>query len=268
MDIGFVYPCDYMKHGKVDEMWAQEADAFREAGYPVFLANVDELGPGSVLRPPPQEALALVYRGWMLNAESYAALEAAARGRLWVGRDEYLASHHLPNWIGEIGDLTFETVVATEAEAPEVFAGLGWGKAFVKDYVKSLKTGKGSVVESPQDLVRAISDMKAYRGFIEGGIVLRRACSVEDGSEVRFFVLDGEVYAPPRACEQSRALAREAAARRKSKFFSVDVARVEGGKLVVVEVGDGQESDTVGWPLESFVDIFSKLSGISCSSKV
>lgn len=260
MDIGFVYPCDCMKRWKVDEMWALEADAFRGAGYPVFLVNVDELGQAPVLRPAPPEGLALVYRGWMLDAAAYAALEEAAGGKLWVGREEYLASHHLPNWIGEIGDLTFETAVATEAEAPEVFVRLGWGKAFVKDYVKSLKTGKGSVVDSPQDLVRAISDMKAYRGFVEGGIVLRRVCAVE--SETRFFVVDGEVYAPPGACKESLGLAREAASRRKSKFFSVDVARAEGGKLVVVEVGDGQVSDAVGWSAESFAGIFSNLSGI------
>jgi hypothetical protein len=37
-----------------------------------------------------------------------------------------------------------------------------------------------------------------------------------------------------------------------SKFFSVDVARRADGRLRVVEVGDGQVSDLVGWSAEAF----------------
>jgi hypothetical protein len=43
-----------------------------------------------------------------------------------------------------------------------------------------------------------------------------------------------------------------------SPFFSVDVARREDGVERVVEIGDGQVSDLVGWSVEQFVEIWSE----------
>ena len=42
-------------------------------------------------------------------------------------------------------------------------------------------------------------------------------------------------------------LVRTCAERIPSKFFSVDIVRRRDGELRVVEVGDGQVSDLVGW---------------------
>ena len=41
-----------------------------------------------------------------------------------------------------------------------------------------------------------------------------------------------------------------------SRFFSVDVAKRDDGVLRVVEVGDGQVSDLVGWSVERFVEMW------------
>jgi hypothetical protein len=38
-----------------------------------------------------------------------------------------------------------------------------------------------------------------------------------------------------------------------SRFFSVDVIRRNDGVLRVVEIGDGQVSDLVGWSTSAFV---------------
>jgi hypothetical protein len=40
-----------------------------------------------------------------------------------------------------------------------------------------------------------------------------------------------------------------------SPFFSVDVARRSDGVERIIEIGDGQVSDLVGWSVERFVDI-------------
>ncbi|MEI2726090.1 MAG: ATP-grasp domain-containing protein [Verrucomicrobiota bacterium] len=51
-------------------------------------------------------------------------------------------------------------------------------------------------------------------------------------------------------------IVHECAKRLRSRFYSVDVVqRIDGG-LRVVEVGDGQVSDLVGWTPEQFVSRF------------
>jgi hypothetical protein len=41
-----------------------------------------------------------------------------------------------------------------------------------------------------------------------------------------------------------------------SQFFSVDIARRADGVERIVEIGDGQVSDLVGWSVERFIDIW------------
>jgi hypothetical protein len=59
-----------------------------------------------------------------------------------------------------------------------------------KDYVKSLKTSIGSLVEDPEQIEAVVSEMEKYRGFIEGGLCVRRAEDFIVGSERRYFVLN------------------------------------------------------------------------------
>jgi hypothetical protein len=65
-------------------------------------------------------------------------------------------------------------------------------------------------------------------------------------------VLDGEVFAesggiPP--------IVQECIRRLNSRFYSVDVIEREDGHLRIVEIGDGQVSDLVGWTPERFASI-------------
>lgn len=48
----------------------------------------------------------------------------------------------------------------------------------------------------------------------------------------------------------------ECARRIKSHFFSVDVAMRSDGRLRVVEIGDGQVSDLVGWEPGRFAELW------------
>ena len=45
-----------------------------------------------------------------------------------------------------------------------------------------------------------------------------------------------------------------------SPFFSVDIARRRDGVERIVEIGDGQVSDLVGWSIERIVEIWSEAS--------
>jgi hypothetical protein len=54
---------------------------------------------------------------------------------------------------------------------------LEWRKFFIKDYVKSLKTSVGSMIDEPSEIRTVVAEMKKFRGVIEGGLCIRR---VED----------------------------------------------------------------------------------------
>jgi hypothetical protein len=120
--------------------------------------------------------------------------------------------------------------------------------------VKSLKTSLGSVVRTPGGINAVVSEMREFRGEIEGGIVVRRVEDLVAETERRYFVLGGVAHAADGGALPE--LVRTIAARIASPFFSVDMVVRGDGKLRLVEVGDGQVSDLVGWAADAFVDIW------------
>ena len=61
----------------------------------------------------------------------------------------------------------------------------------------------------------------------------------------RFYSVDGNVPLIVQQCTK----------RLRSRFYSVDVAQRIDGQSRVVEVGDGQVSDLVGWSPEAFAKV-------------
>jgi hypothetical protein len=128
------------------------------------------------------------------------------------------------------------------------------------DYVKSLKTSIGSAIVDPAQVETILSEMRKYRGTIEGGVCVRRFENLVPDSEKRYFVIGNRPHAAsPDAPIPDIAI--ETARRIMSPFFSVDVARHEEGKFRVIEVGDGQVSDLVGWTPERFAQIWKEMTG-------
>lgn len=153
-------------------------------------------------------------------------------------------------------------MITDEKTAPLEFEKFA-GKAFIKDYVKSLKTGKGSIVDSQTDLLRALSEMKFYRGIIEGGVVLREVVNIQPNSEVRFFVARNKMFTPTvKDCDKYKLVENvvEKLGHKKLNFYSVDVANISNGDIKVIELGDGQVSDYPGWSLNNFITILKWLS--------
>jgi hypothetical protein len=248
-----IVPADYFQPTRPDAQYADEAAAFAALGW-----SVSTLDDGGQLHPVPNPGDTALYRGWMLNAAGYNALEAAvqaAGGDLLTSSAQYLGAHHLPNWAPLLADLTPETVCFSDLETAEArLRALGWDRFFVKDYVKSLKTGSGSLIEQPKQIAALMDEMAHFRGQIEGGLCVRRFEAFVPDTERRYFVVRGRtasadstaVPGPVQACAERLAL----------PFFSVDVAMREDGALRVVEVGDGQVSDLVGWDVARFVDLW------------
>ncbi|WP_370027914.1 ATP-grasp domain-containing protein [Planotetraspora sp. GP83] len=268
MTVGFLFCADPLRPRRGDPHFGAQTRAVRDLGGRLALIDHDAIVAGRI-----DEAVAGVplgfgpawYRGWMLRAEQYEAMEEALLGRgcrlLTSGR-EYRAGHELPGWIDCFREFTPETVVvpmAPGAPCPDVTraaAGLGDGGFVIKDYVKSRK-------HEWLDACYA-ADLARLRGvvakFVErqgedlvGGLVIRRFEDLEDG-QVRVWWVDGKpVFAGPHPdtpeadVESPHDLSdvRAAVRRLGCRFVTTDLVRRTDGVWRVIEVGDGQVSD---WP--------------------
>jgi len=239
-------------------MFADQWSALAGAGFSTSLCS-DAVLDGSRPLVNLEPGATVVYRGWMVTAEQYESLIRAieeCRAKPITSPEQYLGTHHLPNWYSVVSDLTPETrVFPVDADIVAELRDLNWGAYFLKDYVKSLKTGRGSIVRVPELAPAVIAEMREYRGEIEGGICARRVEEFVPNSEQRYFVLCGNCYAADSGSAIPEVV-RICAERLSSKFFSVDVARRVDGTLRLVEVGDGQVSDLVGWTPTAFADMW------------
>jgi len=256
----FVYPQSILTPSIPDEMFQEEADGLSDAGHSVSLINSERLETTTArIKPelPPEATVA--YRGWMLNPNDYVHLVdsiIAVGGRPLTSTEAYLSTHYLPNWYHLIADLTPETVVLPlDSDWERSLTELGWPRFFVKDYVKSLKTSVGSFIDRPEQIKAVVAEMEKYRGTIEGGLCVRRVEDFVPETERRYFVLNHQPFAadPSAAVPQ---IVLNCAERIGSNLFSIDVIERSDGELRIVEIGDGQVSDLVGWSVERFVDIW------------
>ena len=260
----FLFPEDPRDRRAPDDFFVEQADALAAAGFTHSLFSESDLRIGRGIEGIPPAAT-VVYRGWMLDAGQYGRLAGAieeAGGTLLTSPGAYLAAHHLPNWYPLIPELTPETrVYPADADLARELTVLGWGEFFVKDFVKSLKTAGGSIIRDPAEVGRVVRELQEYRGEIEGGVCVRRVEDFLAETERRFFVVRGRSYASHDA-DPIPDTVRVCAGRIPSDFFSVDVIQQSEGATRVVEVGDGQVSDLVGWSAQAFAEMWRDAVGI------
>lgn len=250
-------PPDGMEPRKVDDVFRPQADLLRQRGYEVALVHDEVFREGGTLRGIPENAT-VIYRGWMVKVDEYRRFEDAVQSvgaSLLTDTNSYALTHHLPNWYANLAEFTAETVVIADAdELLPTIKQLGWGSYFLKDFVKSLKVAGGSIVRTNSDAERWVEKMIEYRDALEGGICIRRVESFVPESEYRYFVLNGVPHGPDE--RTIPAPVHAAAARISSRFFTVDVATTTDHRCRIVELGDGQVSDLVGWPAERFAEMW------------
>jgi hypothetical protein len=260
MGTHFLFPSDPLRASVVDEMFADQLAALRAAGFSASLCPDSVIHQRKPLRNVPV-GTTVVYRGWMLNATEYERLTAAitsASATPLTPTPAYLAAHHLPNWYPLIAEFTPETrVLPTTVDLVAELRSIGWESFFIKDYVKSLKTSLGSIIRDPSQIGAVIDEMRTFRGEIEGGLCVRRVEPFVADSERRFFVIEGRPFSP--TGQSVPELVEIVAGCIPSPFFSVDVIRREDGELRVVEVGDGQVSDLVGWSASTFAAMWTTI---------
>jgi hypothetical protein len=262
-----IVPADSMRPRRVDEHFAAEAAAARDAGMPVAVIDHDALAAGrdpdrAVVRVPADDDA--VYRGWMLSAAGYGAMAAALARRgvtLRTGPDDYRRAHELPGWYAALAEVTPASVWTTgdvREDFDEARARLGDGAAVLRDYTKSAKHHWHEAAYVP-DLTdadaawRVASRLRELRGEdFAGGFVVRRFERLT-GPEVRTWWVagecrltgahpdtPGEVDVPD--LEPVKPLVKALGL----PFVTVDLALREDGVWRVVELGDGQVSDRPG----------------------
>jgi hypothetical protein len=251
-----LFPYNPLNEKEADGPFNDEYLLLKEMGIDCSLFDFDAL-PFDEFGPKPRidEGDSVLYRGWMLDPEAYEKLAniVSQRGaKMLTNKDEFVKSHHLPGWYDEVREFTPETIFIENVEDVVVEAEkTGWGLFFVKDFVKSNYSDRGSVANSPQEIMEIVNLIREHRGEIEGGIALRKVEELIGESEVRYFVLNGKPYSPNGVVPS---IVCEIASRHKMPFYSVDVVQRVDGELRLIEIGDGQVSDRKNWEPSLFCE--------------
>src|SRR5262245_4493751 len=261
----------------IDDAFAGELRAAQDAGLETHLVDAEALEAGSFDRavrrlPDVDNDEVAVYRGWMLTAASYAGLhEALARRRFALinDPDEYLNAHHFPGSYPVIRDHTPRSVWTESGAAFDLaavmrlLAPFGDVPLVVKDHVKSQKHywDEACFIPSardPEAVHRVVTRFIELQGDgLTGGLVFRELVALEPlgthsksgmplTKEFRIFFLDGLPLLSVEYWEEGEyhgerppdGLFLDVAARVRSRFFSMDVARGVDGRWMIMELGD------------------------------
>ncbi len=282
---------DPLDIGAVDPSYAAEAAAATRAGIAVsrvdYEALVDEGDPRRAVRKVQAAEDVGVYRGWMLRPERYRELFDALAGkglRLINTPEAYVHCHHLPESYGLIEGLTPKSIwLPADVELDRLMDALrtfGETPLVLKDYVKSCKhewadacyisrASDGGAVER---VVRRFLELQG--DALAGGLVFREFVEFESAGrhpksgmplarEHRLFWLDGRpLLSFPYWSDLGQTGEGPApgtfdpvAAKIRSRFFTMDVAKRRDGAWMIVELGDGQ---VAGLPDESSTAAFYK----------
>jgi hypothetical protein len=259
----FLFPNDIFNPKQPDINYQDRFLAFKNAGFKTALIEIESLNNQQTKIFPnllPQETV--VYLGWMLSSDEYLSLIQIIKkaGAIpFTSHQEYLNTHYLPNWYKLIQEFTPLTKIYETEENLEIeLKKLNWQSYFIKDYVKSLKTATGSIIDRPEKIQIILAEMKKYRGTIEGGICVRQVENFIPESEQRYFVIKQKIFAVDRDREIPN-IVIECSQRIKSNFFSIDLINSHDGNQRIVEIGDGQVSDLVGWSIARYLEIWQEI---------
>jgi hypothetical protein len=261
----FIFPSDPIDPRVIDEFFKHQAKVLEPDGYSLFSLENKRV----TCRIPAGQRV--MYRGWMLNIDDYLLLTGLverAEGTMLTTPRQYLNTHHLPNWYPLLSDFTSETVIFPSEQLHSAgfdlvaeLRNLGWEKFFLKDYVKSLKTAMGSLIDNAEDAPKVMALMEQFRGVIEGGLCVRKY-EPDLGEEQRYFIMNGQV-AGTSYRERDIEMLNSVAKRIDSPFYSVDIAYDAHGRTRLIEIGDGQVSDLVGvWTPERFKECSENFLGV------
>ncbi len=254
----FLYPCDPFDKKKPDEAYEEDFKATKAAGLSCSLDSAEDFELGAFSPQPSfSEGEVIIYRGWMLTPDNYKKLQNAieAKGaRTLTSSTQYQHCHYLPEWYLICEDFTPKTVfLEKDADFSSALGSLGWPAYFVKDYVKSLTTSRGSIAKQVSEVIEIVKLIEKFRGQIEGGVCIREYEDLLPETEERYFVFNQTAYARDGVVPE---IVQTIASRIRSPFYSIDIVLNSAGHPRLIELGDGQVSDKKKWAAERFAKIF------------
>ncbi|SFF45844.1 hypothetical protein SAMN04487969_14228 [Paenibacillus algorifonticola] len=277
-----IYCADPLNPKKVDSYYEKEYEAAKTIGFNVSLINFEELQSNQTTRATRQISIQeqkekALYRGWMMTGEVYFQLYNHLKNKnieLINNIDEYNFCHYTPNSYDVIKKITPLTVWLHKSEIEDsldkvfdVVEVFGQGPIILKDYVKSRKHDWNEACFIP-DASNKNKLLQVVKSFIElqgdelnEGLVFKAFVNLEFLShhpqsgaplskEFRIFFLEGkplitlEYWDEGVYGENKPELTPfiEIAKKINSHFFTMDIAKVENGSWVILELGDGQVS--------------------------
>lgn len=249
-----LFPFDPFDEKQADEPFRDEYRILKSKGVSCSLFDYDSLELDEFLpRPRLDEGESVLYRGWMMKPELYEKLTRMVEKKganMLTSPEDYVRSHQLPGWYKSCENLTPETVFCeSKEELRRTVDKLGWGRYFIKDYVKSNYDDRGSIANSAEECLEIVNLIEKHRGELEGGISIRRVEEYIQDTESRYFVIFGKPYG---ATGNIPELVSKVSKIHQVPFFSVDVIERSDGALRLVELGDGQVSDKKNWNPDLF----------------
>lgn len=261
-----LYPC------RVDEDYEEEYQA-ASLHHSCALFNYEDMENGKLSLYGDQLKGLTIYRGWMMKPEMYRVFYKLLeeKGIILINSpDQYERYHLLPGWYQDFMDVTPESIWGPKGSINDLIKRNGDldGAYIVKDYVKSRKHEWYDACYIP-DISDENNARKIIGNFVErqgesleGGIVLRKFVDLMQigyhelsgmpiSEEYRLFVYAGKVIIldnywrkdQKAAISKDEHLWIENICRRiKSNFVTLGLARTVDGKLIVMELGDGQVS--------------------------
>tara|TARA_Y100000588_G_scaffold210270_1_gene224329 strand:+ start:153308 stop:154072 length:765 start_codon:yes stop_codon:yes gene_type:complete len=250
----FLYQSSYLTEKSVEENYKEEYDLIKSKGHEVHHVLFDQIKDANLSFVKGKE---VVYRGWMLTIEEYKELEnliSENGGALISNVEEYKSAHYMPEWVDKLEGLTPKTHVFKNKTAALKFVEHHDGhKYFVKDFVKSLRGVSSSIVSHSEDMQEWLEQVALFRGVIEGGLCLREVENFKEETEQRFFVYKGKITSNGVKIPR---LVKEIVDIIKLPFFTIDVVLNDKDEWRVVEIGDGQVSDSGKWDIANFPAVF------------
>ena len=229
----------------IDPMWQEESDLARQHGHAVCLFDAEQ----EKLYAQPDLGRPTLYRGWMLTEAEYEKL--AALTPLLVPVEQYLASHRADGWYAALAGFTPKSVfvAANAASAPIAALLASSDRCFVKGLSKSF--GASSVVHS---LAEFETLLHQHSVPADEKLFVREFVPLSTQPEQRFFAVRDQAFG---ATDQPFPdLLKPALSALQSRwFYTVDVAHTPQGQPIIIEVGDGQVSDTKEWSATELYDV-------------
>ena len=227
----------------IDPMWQDEMDAAQRHGHNVCLYDAER----EKLYQQPNPHCPSLYRGWMLTGPEYQKLETMTP--LLVPLAMYFSSHLANGWYEAITGFTPKSYfVPSEGRGGTMALVRQHGCCFIKGLSKSF--GPDSVVTSLAELEQLV---RKHAIDPDDALFVREFVKLSTQPEQRFFAVRGRVFGaggqqfPPELAVVLPAL--------QSRWFcTIDVAFDFNGKPLVIEVGDGQVSDTKEWTVEKLYE--------------